>query len=231
MVESVTNQIEDAIMAGKYQPGDKLPSIRDLQNILGVSLGTVRESLAILEQKGILKVRKGVKGGFFIRKVSEEHMINSIEMLMRYMAISHKELYEFRANIEAGLFRLTTKRASDTDIEIFQGYQERFRSCLGRGENGWINLIKIENEFRNRCLNIVNNRSYTVVLNPILNNLQSYARSYKFGGNNEIKEAVEFWEKIIPAMADRDEIKVGQLVEQILFRFMHLLEEQTTYSS
>ncbi|MCG8638971.1 MAG: GntR family transcriptional regulator [Desulfobacterales bacterium] len=225
MVESVTNQIENAIFTGEYQPGDKLPSIRALQEILGASLGTVRESLAILEQKGILEVRKGAKGGFFIRRVSPQHMINSIEFLMRYMTISHKELYEFRANVETGLFRLVTRRATKADMESFRDYLDKLRDCINKGQKGWFRLIKIENDLRLRCLKIINNRAYQIVLTPIISNLQDYARYHRFGGDGETREAVAYWEKIIPAIEARDEKKVGRLVEQLLYRFMELLEE------
>lgn len=225
MVESVTKQIEDAILAGEYQPGDKLPSIRALQEILGASLGTVRESLVILEQKGLLDVRKGAKGGFFIRKVSSEHMISSIEVLMRHMTISHKELYEFRANVESGLFRLVARRASKEDMDRFWGYLDEMKACQNKGMSGWFKLIKIENDLRKRCLNIVNNQTYQVVLIPIISNLQGYARNYRFGGDNETREAIDYWEKIIPAMAKRDEKDVGILIEKLLYRFMELLTE------
>jgi DNA-binding FadR family transcriptional regulator len=225
LVENVTSQIETAILDGEYKPGDKLPSTRELQDILGASLGTVRESLAILEQKGLLEVRKGARGGFFIRKVSTKHMINSIEMLMRHMVISHRELYEFRATVEAGLFRLVTQRASDDDIKDLWTDLERLKACIGQGQPGWFKLIQIENEIRKKCLMIIDNRTYEVVLTPIINNLQNYAQYHRFGGEQETGEAVAFWEKIIPAIDQRDEETVAKFVKDLLYRFMKLLEK------
>lgn len=224
LVENVTQQIEEAIIDGEYKTGDKLPSTRELQTILEASLGTVRESLAILEQKGLLEVRKGAKGGFFVRKVSTEHMINSIETLMRHMVISHKELYEFRATVEAGMFRLFTQRASDNDINFFRNHLDKIRGCMNQGQAGWIKLIEIENDLRKKCLSVINNRTYFVVLTPIINNLQGYAQYHRFGGNQEIMEAVSFWEKIIPAIVERDEETVARMIKKMLYRFMALLE-------
>ncbi len=62
LVRNVVQQIEAAILAGEYGVGDKLPSTRQLQDILGASLGTIREGLARLEQKGLVTVKKGTKG-------------------------------------------------------------------------------------------------------------------------------------------------------------------------
>jgi len=103
LVQDVSQQIETAIISGEYRPGDRLPSTRELQEILGASLGTIRESLAILEQKGFLEVRKGSKGGFFVCETSTKPMISSLETLMQRMVFTTRELYEFRIPVEAGL--------------------------------------------------------------------------------------------------------------------------------
>ena len=88
LVENVVRQVEDAIVAGEYSVGDKLPSTRELQRILGASLGTIREGLARLEQKGLLAVKKGTKGGFFVNDVTTQPMTESIDLLMRHLKVS-----------------------------------------------------------------------------------------------------------------------------------------------
>ena len=222
LVEDVTRQIEEAILAGDYQPGDKLPSTRSLQEILGASLGTIRESLAILEQKGLLKVKKGARGGFFIRKVSTEPMAQSLEMLVRHMAISIRELYEFRATIEAGVVRLVAQRATGEQMSLFQGYLEKFKACLGRGNAGWMELCEIEQELRREFLAVIRNRTYEAVLNPINNSLLELARNYLDGGDQETREAYDYWIKIVPAIAAREEDRAASLIKELLFHFMEL---------
>ena len=139
LVEDVTRQIEEAILDGEYKPGDKLPSTRELQKILGASLGTVRESLTKLEQKGLLKVLKGAKGGFFVREITISSMMDSLETLMKHMVLSHRELYEFRATIEAGLVRLVVKRASNQQIKKIKKYLNKLKNCL--------NISQLKNHF------------------------------------------------------------------------------------
>ncbi len=53
----------DAIRSGYFQLGEKLPSERELAHELGVSLPVVREALDVLEQAGIVDVRRGRGGG------------------------------------------------------------------------------------------------------------------------------------------------------------------------
>jgi len=223
LVADVTRQIEEAILDGEYKSGDKLPSTRKLQEVFGASLGTIRESLAILEQKGLLYVRKGSKGGFFIREITTKSMANSIEMLMRHMVLSPRELYEFRATVEAGLIRLVVQKASDEQIHHFWEYLDKFNACLNQGHVGWMKFIEIEQDLRREFLHVIKNRTYEVVLIPIISNLDKYALHHLPGGSHEAKSAYEYWKKIIPTVAERDEDGAASLIKELLFHFMDLI--------
>ncbi len=178
LVENVVQQIEDAILAGDYRVGGKLPPTRQLQEILGVSLGTIREGLARLEQKGLVAVRKGTKGGFFINDVTTQPMTESLDLLMRHLKVTPRELFEFRATVEAGLIRLVVQRATDEQIENLLTYRTRLRACLDRGEKGWRELLKTERDLRKEFLALVDNRIYGAVLLPIHNNIFHYLLVY-----------------------------------------------------
>ena len=223
LVEDVTRQIEGAITSGEYRPGDKLPSTRELQEIFGASLGTIRESLAILEQKHLLEVRKGAKGGFFVRKMTTQPMTESLELLMRHMAISHRELYDFRANLEAGLVRLAVQRATPEDMDVFDDYLARFEGCLGRGNEGWVELVKTEQGLRREFLRVIQNRVYEAVLMPINRHLLHYAGRYLPGDNEETRAAYDYWVEIIAAIKERDEDRASSLVKSLLYRFLDLI--------
>ncbi len=219
LVKDVSQQIEEAILTKEYQPGDRLPTTRDLQEILGASLGTIRESLAILEQKGLLEVRKGSKGGFFVREITTTPMINSMETLMQHMVFSHRELYEFRIPVEVGLIRIVTKKATADQIKSFRSYLNKFKECLGLGNAGWVKLVEIEQNLRRLFLNVADNRIYEAVLTPMLDTLSQYAFQHLPGGDSEVQLAHDYWEKIINAMANRDEERASTLVSELLLRF------------
>jgi GntR family transcriptional regulator len=49
------NMIREEIEGGKYDPGDKIPSERELSEIVGLSRMTIRKAINNLVEKGILK--------------------------------------------------------------------------------------------------------------------------------------------------------------------------------
>jgi GntR family transcriptional regulator, transcriptional repressor for pyruvate dehydrogenase complex len=225
LVEDVVDQIEEAIMDGEYKPGDKLPSTRQLQEIFDASMGTIRESLAILDQKGLLTVRKGAKGGYFIREITTQPMTESLELLMRHMSLPPRELFEFRATLEAGVIRLVVQRANDEQIKLFMGYLDKFKSCLHKGQAGWLRLVEFEQDLRKEFLKVIRNRFYEAVLLPINNGLLKYAVHNLPWGHKEAQDAYDYWKKILSAVAERDENQAATLVKELLFHFMNLILE------
>jgi GntR family transcriptional regulator, transcriptional repressor for pyruvate dehydrogenase complex len=61
--EEVRRQIEGAIRAGDFGPGDRLPSERELVETFGVSRVSVREAIRSLEALGFVRVYQG-RGAF-----------------------------------------------------------------------------------------------------------------------------------------------------------------------
>src|SRR5947208_15442697 len=57
--ESVFAQLLEALLAGRYAPGEKLPTQRALAADLGVTMSSLREALKRLEQMGLIDVRHG----------------------------------------------------------------------------------------------------------------------------------------------------------------------------
>ncbi|MFL5819134.1 MAG: FadR/GntR family transcriptional regulator [Solirubrobacteraceae bacterium] len=57
--DQVFAELLEALLSGRYQPGEKLPTQRRLAADAGVTMGTLREALQRLEQMGLVDVRHG----------------------------------------------------------------------------------------------------------------------------------------------------------------------------
>ena len=57
--EEISEQLIEEILAGRYQPQDRLPSERDLAARFSANRGAVREAMKRLEQLGLASVQPG----------------------------------------------------------------------------------------------------------------------------------------------------------------------------
>ncbi len=64
----IYNQIRDAILDGKFQVGEKLPSEKEFCEMFGVSRVPVREALSALELNGLVESVHGA--GVFVKEIS-----------------------------------------------------------------------------------------------------------------------------------------------------------------
>ena len=77
----IIDRIQMQILSGKYQPGDKLPSVRDLAMEAAVNPNTMQRALAELERSGLVYTQR-TSGRF----ITEDQTM--IEQLKEQMAIS-----------------------------------------------------------------------------------------------------------------------------------------------
>jgi DNA-binding FadR family transcriptional regulator len=204
LVENLVNQLEDAILSGSFKPGEKLPSSSELEACMGASRGTLREALRILQQKGLVESRVGVKGGIFVREANTDPVTEGLAQLIRLQKISLDDLAEFRQAIESGLIRLVAKRISDPDIEILKGYLPTLRKQACRGAGGWHGFLEIEVDLRKELIRISKSLLYKAVLTPIHENIFSYAAPFISGKDANVEEALDDWSQIVDALATGD---------------------------
>ncbi|MDH6195524.1 GntR family transcriptional repressor for pyruvate dehydrogenase complex [Mycobacterium frederiksbergense] len=65
--ELVETRLVQAISAGTFLEGERLPSENELANLFGVAVVTVREALGALRYRGLIETRRGRHGGSFVR--------------------------------------------------------------------------------------------------------------------------------------------------------------------
>lgn len=100
--EAVVRQIEEAIVSGELQPGDRLPSERELCAQVGVSRPTVREAMRTLESAGMVTLRpQDPTGGAEVRLPNGAGLGRSLLSLARFSQVSLADLIGFRILIEA----------------------------------------------------------------------------------------------------------------------------------
>ncbi len=115
--EKIVGQIEAAILNGGIETGKRLSSERELQKQFGVGRGAIREALQALKQKGILEIKKGVKGGAYAKKIEVGSASESLSILLRQNMVPLEQLVEFRDTIDKSEVVLASTRGAKEEKE------------------------------------------------------------------------------------------------------------------
>lgn len=113
--DKIIAQITSTIIEGRLQPGDKLPSERELAERFSVGRTTVREALKALSYAGvIIKAREGT----IVSRSISNFFIDSLTQMLILKHLDFEDLFETRKILEVKLTGLAAQRATIEDIEI-----------------------------------------------------------------------------------------------------------------
>lgn len=128
----VIDQIVQAIRSGHYQVGDRLPSERQLAELLGISRPTLREAITTLATLGVLEIQTGV--GTFVRSatIDENLAIRAAELLSTEESPLHA--LETRLLLEPGIAALAAERAEEQDLIYMRRALKEVAKRVARNE-------------------------------------------------------------------------------------------------
>lgn len=119
LAEEVADRINDLIVNGTYQVGEKLPNETDMMTSFGVGRSTIREALKLLANIGILEVRHGV-GSFVNEMVSSREPID-----VRLSKADVKHIDEVRQWLEIKMAEKAAMNRTEADIRRMTESLER----------------------------------------------------------------------------------------------------------
>ena len=129
--EEVAKQIERLILK-KLQPGDKLPSERELAEMLQVSRSSIRDAIRSLELMGLVEPRQGA--GTIVRELSAELLVNPFANALKRRQELVSELLDFRKMLEPPLAARAATHASSDEISEMEEILQRQEVTLSHGE-------------------------------------------------------------------------------------------------
>lgn len=134
--EKIATHIETMMTTGSLSPGDRLPPERRLAAELKVSRSSIREALRILDQKGLVEIRRGRTGGVYIRRPSPRPLTSGMELLLRFDRLTLDQITEFRVAIEGYVTAQAARVAQPEDIRQLHQRLETARSWMARSGDG-----------------------------------------------------------------------------------------------
>jgi GntR family transcriptional repressor for pyruvate dehydrogenase complex len=128
--EAVAEQIERLIVK-KLSPGDKLPSERELAELLQVSRSSIRDAIRSLELMGLVEPRQGA--GTIVRERTADSSNPFTNALKRRQELV-SELLDFRKMLEPPLAARAATHASPDEVSEMEEILERQEAKLSLGE-------------------------------------------------------------------------------------------------
>jgi DNA-binding FadR family transcriptional regulator len=161
LYEDVIKALKTAIFSGTYAIGSPLPSETELAKQFAVSRPVIREALRALQSNGFVKIKRGTKGGTFVRDVNRLPLFDDLDsfILHRHFRVDH--LAQVRLFLEPEVCRLAALNATPENIksmkDLVQTYAHvkdpdkkdklysRFHRLVGRACGNPIYALLMEN--------------------------------------------------------------------------------------
>lgn len=222
---TIAEELRDEILRGRYRPGERLPSERDLAARTGANRGSVREALKTLEQLRLIEIRPG--GGARVTPVEDasldvlEHLLvvhGAPDPLLVAQCLDVLEL------LITGAVRLAVERGSDRELARARQLL-RLMSARGTTSEGYLDAF-------NELIGLIHTASRNLVLQLVRNGIRSlFARRPELSRLRPPRAQLCAISQLLEgALAERDAVAAAEgarrLVRANRERLLKALEKQ-----
>ncbi|MDH4984039.1 GntR family transcriptional regulator [Aminobacter anthyllidis] len=215
VARQVADKIRAAILDGRLQIDERLPTEEDLAKSFGISRPTVREALKRLAAQNLIRSQRGPTGGTFVSRPDPEGLSSAITgaatLLVGVGAFDIDEIISARLETEAICARLACERRSEADLTAMRTEIALQRSKLLSDEDFCASDVR----FHRAVVKAAGNgplslMMYTVVeaFMPITNMIVSHVR--------ERSTVANFHERLVAALDARDAAAATAVLGELL---------------
>lgn len=210
-VKAIMNFLQDRHL----QPGDRLPSERDLAERLGVGRNAVREALATLGTLRVLESRPN--SGIYLRHVATESSFETLVVLADLgetpSATEIVETMEVRSSLELLGVRMACARRTDEDLARLKAVLAETDEVLAAGGN----IAGQDTQFHIALIAASHNGVLVRVLNSFYRFTAARRRAW-FGNLAQGRSAARDHHKLVDAIEARDAEQACELIEKHMER-------------
>ncbi|MFI6875720.1 FadR/GntR family transcriptional regulator [Streptomyces sp. NPDC050400] len=127
LAAEVSRRLIDYLMSGEVQPGDRIPSERQLTEMLGVNRPTVREAIKSLGFLGLLEIRQS--SGTYFRGSDSDVLYRLFELGLVLGERGAKDMVQARAELEIVVAGLAAEARDDAGVDLLRARLAVMREC------------------------------------------------------------------------------------------------------
>ncbi len=175
-LDEATKRLERAILEGRYKPGDRLPSERDLAVEYGVSRSILREGIRRLAGLGLLRTEP--QSGTYVTDYRKEASLDFLIYLLDNKEPLDPEIFqavnEFREVLETGCAARAAARATPERVSELRAALDRMRREEGKPDR----LAERDYEFHSLFIEQTDNLAMRILFNACKSVYLFYVRVF-----------------------------------------------------
>jgi DNA-binding FadR family transcriptional regulator len=170
--DEVFDRLKSLITGGELQPGDAMPSERDLMERFGVGRPAIREAMQQLSNMGLLTISHGERAK--VRQPTAKSIFQQVDAAAHVMLstspASLEHLKQARRFFERGMVRESAAKATTAQIATLRAMLEEQRANLGNPDA----FISADMRFHTQLAAITGNPLFEAVSEAMLGWLRQY---------------------------------------------------------
>lgn len=216
LTQQIADEIFMMIQEQPYEPGDKLPTEKELCSRLGAGRNTVREALKILASKNIVTIRQGA-GSYVSEKqgVSDDPL--GFAMVSDRKKLT-KDLLQVRVMIEPPIAALAAQCATEEDVAELGAILEQMEAAMRKKKD----YSRLDMDFHARIAECTHNVVMGNLIPVIGNGVAVFAKNVE---KTEYRQTLISHRKIFECIRDHKPVEA-----QMEMQF-HLLYNSNRYQN
>jgi GntR family transcriptional repressor for pyruvate dehydrogenase complex len=203
----VVARIKELLANGTLRAGSRLPTERELAQLLHISRPSVRQALKALSFMGLIKARPGT--GTYISDSAADILSRPLEFLPLVRNLPIAELFEARALVEVKLAGMAARRATEDDLAAMRKELEACRRHLSDPKK----FVHHEIRFH-KALYYATGNSVLAHAMDFLYRLLNEFRLRSVAVVEDLEEMLEYHERIYKAIVRRDDVAAIRAMEK-----------------
>lgn len=216
IIESLIGWIKD----GELQPGDQIPTEKEMAEKMGVGRNSVREATKILVHLGILEVRRA-EGTFVCSGFSENMIDPLIYGIILNQSDNYESLMELREIMETGVMRLAIRYAQPSEKKELRTQLARMKIEITLGEDNMDRIFTADNEFHD----IIAGMSHNPLLYKVDEVVRTLTRDLRYDTVSNMitsgrgEELYAAHEKLCSMLENKEYTDLNQAVRTTYFEY------------
>ncbi len=216
--EQVALQIIGMISAGKWKPGDKLPTEAELCKVLHVGRSTLREALKSLSFVGLVRMRAGE--GTYVAQGYRSFLEGIFTPSVTELEKTVLALYEARLVLEGELAAFCAERATDEDL---QNLEELVTEMQAHAQISAERFLELDLSFHSAIAAASKNQVLAHVYQIIRGHVAEFVRKTHEMPNSR-ERAYASHAEILNTIKDRNQEKARRLMREHVRRSKEAFE-------